>query len=265
MESPAKRQKVLSSIERTCIICSKQTSETRLTKARDDQSICTLVDAVRIRNFDPILTLEKHEYDEKLFYLRDCRSKFTHKKTLQQLIKEPDSEPRCSSERRSSRRPATSRVPDHVCIFCEKDSKYVASSNTRETLLHSRELRSDETIRRVTQNKLDHKIMAITARNLVAAEAHYHKSCYRKYTRGEKEKIPVATNKDDEIYQAAEEESYGLLFQFLRDTLFPEPTVLRMTELTVKLVSYLQTCGINDVKPHTKKQLRRKLECERCS
>ena len=35
-----------------------------------------------------------------------------------------------------------------------------------------------------------------------------------------------------------------------------------MTDLTVKLVSYIQTCGINDVKPHTKKHLRRKLECE---
>ena len=213
MESPAKRQKVLSSIERTCIICSKQTSETYLTKARDDQSICTLVDAARIRNFDPILTLEKHEYDEKLFYHRDCRSKFTHKKTLQQLNKERDSEPRCSSERRSSRCPATTfRFLDPVCIFCEKESKYVARSNTRETLPQSRELRSDETIRRVAQKKLGHRMLAITARDLVAAEAHYHKSCYHKYTWGEKEKIPVATDKDDESYQAAEYESYDLLF-----------------------------------------------------
>ena len=81
MESPKKRQKVLSSTERTCIICSKQTSETYLTKARDDQSIDALVEAVRIRNFDPILTLEEHEYDEKLFYHRYCRSKFTQENT----------------------------------------------------------------------------------------------------------------------------------------------------------------------------------------
>ena len=105
-------------------------------------------------------------------------------------------------------------------------------------------------------------MLAITARDLVAAEAHYHESCYCKYTQGEKEKMQVATDKDDESYQAAEEESYGLLFQYVRDTLFPEPTVLRMTELTVKLVSYLQTYGINDVKTHTKKHLRWKLECE---
>lgn len=263
MESPKKRQKVLSPIERTCIICSKQTSETYLTKARDVESIGTLVDAARIRNFDPILTLEEDEYDEKLFYHRECRSKFTHKKTLQQLNKEPDPEPQCSSERRSSRGPATeSRVLDPVCIFCEKKSKYVGGSNTRETLLQSRELRSDDTIRRAAQDKLDQKMLAITSRDLVAAEAHYHKSCYRKYTHKEKEKISVATDKDDEAYQAAEQESYLLLFQYVRDTLFAEPAVVRMTELTGMLVSYLQTCGINDVKPHTKKHIRRKLECE---
>ena len=103
----------------------------------------------------------------------------------------------------------------------------MARSNTRETLLQSREFRSDETIRKVAQNKLDHRMLAITARDLVAAEAHYHKSCYRKYTRGEKEKMAaVATDKDDESYQAAEEQSYVLLFQYMRDTLFPEPTVL---------------------------------------
>ena len=105
-------------------------------------------------------------------------------------------------------------------------------------------------------------MLAITARDLVAAEAYYHKSCYLKYTLVEKEKIPVATDKDDESYQAAEEESFVLFFQYVRDTLFPEPTVLRTTERTVELVSYLQACDINGVKPDIKEHLLRKLECE---
>lgn len=67
MESPKKNQKVLSSTERTSIICSRQTSETCMTKARDDQFIGALVEAARIRNFNPILTFEEHEYGEKLF------------------------------------------------------------------------------------------------------------------------------------------------------------------------------------------------------
>lgn len=105
-------------------------------------------------------------------------------------------------------------------------------------------------------------MLAITARDLVVAEAHYHKSCDRKYTRGEKKKTSVAVDKDDEAYEAAEQESYTLLFLYMRDTLFAEPTVLRMTEVNGKLVSQLQAFGINDVRPHTKKHTRRKLECE---
>lgn len=118
-----------------------------------------------------------------------------------------------------------------------KKSHYVPGSNTRETLLQSGELRSDEPIRRVAQEKLDDRMLAITARDLVVAEAHYHKSCDRKYTRGEKKKTSVAVDKDDEAYEAAEQESYTLLFQYMRDTLFAEPTVLRMTEVNGKLVS----------------------------
>lgn len=263
MESPKKRHKVLSPTKRTCIICSKQTSETNLTKARDDESISALVDAARIRNFYPILKLKDHEYDEKLFYHRDCRSKFTHKKALQLFNKELVPEPGCSSQRRSARGPATtSRVLDPVCIFCGKESKYVGRSNTRETLLQSRELRSDEIIRKAAQEKMDDRMLAITSRDLVAAEANYHKSCYRNYTRVDRVKTLVAAHSDDEAYQAAEQESFVLLCQYMRDTLFAEPTVVRMTELTGKLVSYLQTFGVNDAEPHTKKHLRRKLEWE---
>ena len=79
---------------------------------------------------------------------------------------------------------------------------------------------------------------------------------------GRQGKYQWLLTKDDKFYQAAEEEFYGLLVQYVRDTLFPEPTVLRMTELSVKLVSYLQTCGISDEKPHTKKHFHWKLECE---
>ena len=35
-----------------------------------------------------------------------------------------------------------------------------------------------------------------------------------------------------------------------------------MTKVTGKLVSYLQVFGINDLRHHTKKDIRRKLECE---
>ena len=45
------------------------------------------------------------------------------------------------------------------------------------------DMRSDETIRKAAVGKNDHRILAVVYRELVAAEACYHKSCYRNYTR----------------------------------------------------------------------------------
>lgn len=62
-------------------------------------------------------------------------------------------------------------------------SKYKKGSKTRELLYKSVEFRSDATVRQIAEQRMDTKIIAITSRELVAAEAHYHKSCYRDYTR----------------------------------------------------------------------------------
>ena len=119
MDSPRKRYKIASSKERTCIICSKNSSESELAKPRDEESLNVLLNAARIQNFVPITD----GCDEQLYYHRDCRSNFTHKKTLEKFLKEP--EPGSSSERRKSfRGPSiTSRVLDPECIFCEKKNK----------------------------------------------------------------------------------------------------------------------------------------------
>ena len=71
-----------------------------------------------------------------------------------------------------------------VCIFCQKD-KYTGNSRTRE------EQRADETIRKAAVGKYDNRILAVVSRELVVAEARYHKSCYRNCTRN----IPVTRDK----------------------------------------------------------------------
>lgn len=82
--------------------------------------------------------------------------------------------------------PNSSRIYKQECILCEKD-KYVRSSNSREKLVKAAQLRVDETLRNIATEKCDHKIMALTSREIVAAEAHYHRSCYRGYTRPKKQ------------------------------------------------------------------------------
>ena len=82
------------------------------------------------------------------------------------------------SHRSSIRQPKANpnRIYQRVCIFCEK-GKYTRSSRTREELIQCVDMRADETIRKAAVGKNDHRILAVVSRELVAAEASYHKSC----------------------------------------------------------------------------------------
>ena len=65
---------------------------------------------------------------------------------------------------------------------CLKRTKYLKGAHTRETLVQAKEIRSDENLRQIAIRKCDENIIAVTSRDIVAAEAWYHRSCY-KYTR----------------------------------------------------------------------------------
>lgn len=261
-QTPAKRCRVE---EGTCIICAARAPLTELTKPKDPQSIESLQNAARIQHFDAILNLCENEYDSKLWYHRNCRSSFTHKKTLASFSTKED--PSAGTDPRKSCRdgPSSSRVMDQICIFCDKKTKYITGSKTREPLMQSLELRSDAKVRQAAIGKLDNKMLAITSRNIVAAEAHYHKTCYRNYTRDEKPKAVTANMTNEDVaYQEAEQESYLMLFKHIRDTMFTDPQAVRLTHLTDTLVEFMRTYGYDDVKKQTKNHIRRKLDAEFC-
>ena len=67
-------------------------------------------------------------------------------------------------------------------------TKYKKNIKNKEGLTKTTELRVDEKIRHVATRKGDSKILAVTSRELVAAEAHYHQCCYCNYTRSWSEK-----------------------------------------------------------------------------
>ena len=46
-------------------------------------------------------------------------------------------------------------------------------------------MRADSSIRKIATQKNDSKILALVSRELVAAEARYHRTCYRSCTRPE--------------------------------------------------------------------------------
>ena len=80
-------------------------------------------------------------------------------------------------------------------------------------------------IRSAAQKKMVGRILAQVSRDLVAAEGHYHNSCYKLYTKEEVSRKEVANNEDggdavdDAQYEAAVKQSYNELFLFIRTQL----------------------------------------------
>ena len=69
-----------------CIICSSKAPRSELVNPRDQSSWITLRRAAEIHDFQPILQLPTaDECIPDVFYHRECRSAFTHKKTLNSL------------------------------------------------------------------------------------------------------------------------------------------------------------------------------------
>ena len=67
--------------------------------------------------------------------------------------------------------------------FCEKKSKYIKGTNCRETWRPTVELRSEESVRDIAMKQLDQRIIGVISRELLAAETHFRRTCYRNYTR----------------------------------------------------------------------------------
>ena len=70
-------------------------------------------------------------------------------------------------------------------IFCEKKSKYLKGTRNRGPLVQCRDLRADRSIRKSAREKKGSPILTIASCEIVAAEACYHRTCYKNYTKAE--------------------------------------------------------------------------------
>lgn len=179
--------------ENECIFC--PTLGVELHSPKDNDSFECIIKASKIRNDEKIISLKDKPLQD-IFYHSDCRKKFVHRKTLQNI----DLNLQGQSKQKVEKRPcdgvkkiplkkqcidslATQILPN-CCIFCSKD-KYLPGTRNRESLCSSYELKSD---RKVAIEKLDDKILNVcSVSNFPAIQAKYHKSCYKEYTRTEKD------------------------------------------------------------------------------
>ena len=199
-----------------CIICTQKSPsnerDDRLVSPQTYESWQTLLEAAKIRSHEPIIGIAKHLIEKEVpnvYYHRKCRSIFTMKRDLETVMKRKASESfgddtGCSSKR-LCRRPSESRVYDATCIFCDK-VKFKKGSRSREKLTQAVQLRADQTLRECAVQKRDEKILAVTSRDIVAAEAHYHHSCYKNYTRMKMNHEPEGDRGDGDV--TVEKEAY---------------------------------------------------------
>ena len=213
----------------------------------------------------------------EVFYHNQCRNRFNKKRDLGDISETKDTEdpPDATAKpkifhRRESSAPFASTVYEPVCIFCLKSSKYLKGTNTRDQLVKCVDLHADGTVREAAIRKEDGRIIAILSRELVGAEGHYHGQCYRAFTRPLK-KVTTDDNNNsttetepdpDVIYGRAAKRTYEELFKYIRNHLFQQPNVVRLTELTKKLTDTLLSMGVTEVKSSTKKHIQRKLVAE---
>ena len=167
--------------------------------------------------------------------------------------------PTLERDRRSSIE--TSRVYNHICLFCST-TKYLKESRTRAPLVRCQQLRADNTLREAATRKNYSKVLALLSQELVAAEGHYHRKCYRDYTRPDVQagsshmEVDESQHDEDFGYEDALQIAQEELFSFIRNDLFTNPDVVPLTELSTKLVTKMHELGVIKVNDSTKKNLR---------
>ena len=119
------------------------------------------------------------------------------------------------------------------------------------------QLRVDETLRNIATEKCDHKIVALTSREIVAAEAH---SCYHEYTRPKKQGLGCDISDDT---QYAEFDALSDLFEHIRAEVLEKQRVIPMTtEVTNQFALFSRQRGIEKVRETAKKHIKRKIAAE---
>lgn len=161
--------------------------------------------------------------------IRKCWSIFTMKIDLETVIKRKDNESNDFGclPKRLCRRSSASRVYNSICIFSNKE-KLSKDSISREKFTQAIRVRADQTVRECAIQKRDEKILVVTSTDVIAAEAYYHLSCYKNYTRiiqeSKQNKERQHDNErcdGDDSYQMVERETYAGLFEYIRTNTIP--------------------------------------------
>ena len=235
-----------------------------------------LLKSAQIRNYEAILQMSKtDELPVDFLYHRQCYQKFTNKKYLEALKKQSEKaviqseknkeglrqlKEQCTSyeynkpKRSSSSSDSNVLLPD-ICIFCDVNVKY---KNRKPEPLRKCEVKQvKEKLKTCAEDKNDYHILSLIATNdIVAAEAKYHPSCYKDYTRPKKTSKP----KDSAIveYKRIELEAFHLAIEYCYNSI-THSKLFKLQDVTTIMAEHLRKHDLT-ITQSTKKNLRRNLE-----
>jgi len=157
----------------SCLIHCTNGNSQQLVECRDLESWVTLVNAAKIRDHEAVLKIARCQpegtFPKNITYHRDCRAKFTMKRTLESISGASSSNDQ--SVRRSSREGMEKgRVFAKVCLFCQK-KKYAKKSRTLEKLRCCNQLRVNVSIRDAAKAKNDTQVLATVINDLAILHA----------------------------------------------------------------------------------------------
>jgi len=139
----------------------------------------------------------------------------------------------------------------------------ISGSKTREVLQKCVTTGADAKLREVAVSKLDDRAVALLSREAVSAEAHFHRSCYRAYTKEDYVKKCSSTDSPAENeYCKIEDNAFPYVCHYIRCNLFVNPRAIMFNDLRTMLLDHMKELGCTQVSDSTRKNLRRKLEEE---
>ena len=128
-------------------------------------------------------------------------------------------------------------MSQYVCFVTR--SSFRSAQSHEKNLTQAVQLRADQRLRECAIQKGDANIIAVTSRDIVAAEAHYHNSCYKNYTSGQAEDSELKDTNEKvietdeyELYQRIEGDAYEDLFTYIRNEIIPNKEIVPVTSLT---------------------------------
>ena len=226
----------------------------------------SLVDAARTKKYEVLLTLEAKKvltFPENIYYHKNCRNTIILRAKRKEESEESETLPPDDdgdTVRRSKRKSELPRVlMPKTCIFCSALYKK-KKDNTKEKSIKCRDLDAPGSINNAQEEKQSECIAHVLKNyDLLANEAHYHTSCYKKFTKNSSKKVINSVEVEISRETTLALEALEQLYDYIRTEIIEKKKIETMVSVMEKYCLFLGEKGLDKNIPKPEKRKVRKL------